>query len=230
MLQSLILAKAEDVEKSKEICVEMGTEITPERKRELQAELERIAGPVRRRIIEECLSDLNGLGPLLRGKMLGERQERYEIETDNMSKVQRYGWEMTVIDGKKKIFDPARKGTPQYEDVPRMTIEKTRVLYLVETNRDAVARIADLLKEFLGKLRGELCHASIDTIIDEKRAVEVAIAKVDRRAMTQETFTEAALLDAADYIQRPVRYPSSASGPDNDLFRQFETAKASINA
>ncbi len=227
MLQSIFLAKDEEIERSKIICQELeNQEITNQKRSELLAELERIAGPVRRRIIEEVLNDLNNLGPLLRGNLLGEREETYTVEVDNMSKVQRYGWEIAVIDGRKKIFDPARRGTPQYEDVPRMTIEKTRIIHLVETNRAAVARIAELLKAFLEKLKGELCHASIDTIINEKQAVGVAIAGADRRVMEQETFGEAQMLDA-DYIRRPPRFKPS---PDNDLFRRFDQAKASINA
>ncbi len=228
MLQNLIMAKEESVTRSKEIVAELGSAGIPAEKRNiLLAELESIAGPVRRKIIEECLNDLNNLGPLLRGTLLKAHDEKYEVEVDNRSKIERYGWELIMIDGKKMQFDPAREGERKYEPVPKMQVERSRTVYAVETNRAAVARIAELLREFLGKLKAEFQHVSIDRILDEKRKTEFEIAKVDRRQVTKENFGEADFQDA-DYIQRPARYKPNPLDQQNDLFKRFDSLKAGV--
>jgi len=219
MLENIVIAKEENVTRSKEIAGELKKSgATPE----LLAELERIAGPVRREIIAEVLNDLNNLEPLLRGNLVKTISEPYTVEVDDLQKAERYGFAVAVIGGRKVMFDPAADDDPpRYEPVPKMMIEKTRTLFVCETNRRAVAQIEELLKEFLNKLRGELCRASLDTIINEKRAVELAIAKVDRRQLTKENFSEGDFLDATYIKGRPVDRMRTV-GPDASLYAKFD--------
>lgn len=225
MLQSMKLASDESIERSRalEAFLEKA-DISDDERRDAAAELARVVAPVRQRIVDEDLNDLNGLESLLRGTVLGERQETYTVETDNLSKVSRYGWELSIQGGRKVMFDPARRGEPVYEDVPKMTVERTRTVYLVESNRAAIARIETLLRGFLKELRRGFVGAGIETLLEARRRVEAEVASVDRRTFSQETFSEAQLLDAG-YLRRPVKSPA---GPEGDLYRKFDELRNQV--
>jgi len=192
MLQSLILAKEEDIERSKEICKELeNRKIEGKRRNELLAELEGLTGKVLREINDEILHDLNNLGPLFWGKLVKTFNEGYETEIENLELPTRHGWGTTVIDGKRVMYDPLKdESEREYRPIPKIRVEKFRTVYVVESNRQQVWKIKELIETFWKRVKGELRHTSIDKILDEKRRVEYEIAKVDRGQMKKENFSE----------------------------------------
>lgn len=204
MLQTLILAKEEEITRSKEICLELeNPEITPKRRNELLAELEGLTGKVLREINTEILQDLNNLGPLFRGYLLKTFNEPYEVEIENLELPTRHGWGTTVIDGKRVMYDPLKEeGEREYKPIPKITVEKFRTVYIVESNRQQVWKIKELIEAFWKKVKGEFRHSSIDKILDEKRRVEYEIAKVDRGQLKKENFSEFEYAES-EWIKKP---------------------------
>ncbi len=229
MLGSIFLAKDEEIERSKIICQELeNQEITNQKRSELLAELERLTGRVLRIINDEILADLNNLESLLKGNFLKKSVENYEVEIENKERIDRWGFSVDIVDGVKMAYDPLAEN-PRYEKIPMMTVERSRVMYLCETNREQVLKIKEILMKFWGMVKNDFKHTSIDKILMAKRYTESQIAKIDRLLMKRETLTELDFQDS-DYIKKPARQKPNPIDQQNDLFRRYDSAKASINA
>jgi hypothetical protein len=178
MLSTINLAREEEIERSKEIVKELkDPNIANEKLNELMSELERMTGNVRRKIIDELLRDVNSLEPFFRGSLKKKLVENYEVEVENLEKVERWKWSIEVVGGRKVMFDPYAEN-PKYEEIPMMKIERSRNVFICSTNRSQVAAIEKLLVDFLERARSlEFHYTSIDKIISEKLAVEVAIER-----------------------------------------------------
>jgi hypothetical protein len=228
MLQTLIMARDEDITRSKAIVAELeDTNITNKKRSELMAELDRLTGNVRRKMIDELLHDVNNLSPFLRGNLKKRVVENYEIEIENKEKVERWKWSIEVVGGRKMMFDPYAEN-PKYEPIPMMTVERSRHVFICETNRGQVAAIKKLLMDFLSRARAtEFQYSAIDKIISEKSAAEAAISKIDRSLMAEERLSEVEFLDAT-YIKKPARPMVQPADSENDLFRRFDSLKGAV--
>jgi len=228
MLQNMLMCKEENIATSKALVAELADAgITDQRRTLLLAKLEGLTGDVLRPIVQEVLTDSNSLGALLRGNLISKRVEAYDQEVDNRAKIDRYGWEVIVIEGKKMMFDPA-KAEPKYEVIPKMVVEKIRTIYEVSTNREAIGKIEELLQAFLVRVRGEFKRASIDVILEAKRLAELEISKIDRSVLTKSTMNEADFTNSA-YIKKPFdRYKQNPISQDADLFRRFDSFKGAV--
>jgi hypothetical protein len=217
--------KDENIETSKALKAELERTTDGKQCGLLKEKLEYCTGPVCRAFIQECLTDINSLPELLRGNLVSKKIETYDVEVDNRAKLDRYGYEMIVIDGKKKQFNPALSD-PVYEDIPKMVIERSRTVYTVNTNREAIMEIEKLLQGFLARVRGEFKHESLDFILEQKRLTELELSKIDRTQLTRSTMSEAEFQEAT-YIKRPDdRYRNVA--PDDALFSKFDALKAAL--
>ena len=189
MLQQINLATEEEIQKSNEVCKELeDSGIANVKRNELLAELDRLTGKVLRKINNEILEDLNNLEPLFSGRRVKKIDEPYQVEVDNLEKVNTWGWQVEVVNGEKMMFDPYAEN-PKYEKIPEMKVEKLRTIYACETNREQVFKIKELIMNFWEKCKNEFKHISIDRILDEKRKVELKIASVDRSIMKKENLT-----------------------------------------
>jgi len=227
MIANITQVKEEKIHRSKEVVAELKKAgITAERRKELEMQLESLTGDVLFPMRQEILEDINSLDKLLRGNFISKREETYFVEVDNMAQIERYGWELTIVNGKKMIYDPAKDPDQRkMEPVPKMTIEKMRTLYDVSTNKDAIRKIEELLQAFLERVRTEFKHTPIDEILEQKRLCELEISKIDRSVMTKETMGEADFLDASWLKNRPIDR-LNAVGPDAALFAKFDSLKA----
>ena len=229
MLQSLILAREEDIERSKIICKELEDhKITTENRNNLMVELDRLTGKVLRKINDEILQDLNNLGPLLRGNFIKKVNETYSAEIENKEKIERWGWVVEYVNGEKRMYDPTvDESERKFEKIPRVNVERSRVVYLCETNREQVFKIKEILMNFWAKVKGEFKNISIDKILEEKRSTEMEISKVDRSLMKRENLSEVDFLDA-DFIQKPLRGQVRPKDQDSELFYNFEQMQKQV--
>lgn len=226
MIATLNVATPEVIERSKIICNELeNPNITGKNRNELLTELETLTGKVLRRINEEILADLNNLAPLFRGHLLKRVNEPFEIEIENKEKIERWGWVLEMVNGEKRMYDPTKDETErEYKAIPKIKVERSRVVYICETNREQVWKIEELIKDFWEKCKTEYRQIPIDKILDAKRDVEYKIAKVDLSEMKKENLTEVEFLDA-DYIKKRTVHNTQAKDPDTDLFKKFDHLK-----
>lgn len=231
MLQALFLAKQEEIERSKEVMKELQDPgITPERRSGLTNELDRLTGKVLSKINNEVIQDLNNLDPLLFGRLLKTFDESYDVQVENRNQIERWGWAVEIVDGKKMIYDPhdPRRDDEgfqvKYEPIPMMMVEKIRTVHVCETNREAVLKIKKLIEDFRARCKGEFPRVSIDVILDEKRKVEYEISQINRDELKKENFTQAEL-EGSQYIRRPVHENRPIPETADDLFRRFDALK-----
>lgn len=228
MLTTLVLAKDEEITRSRIICAELAdTNLANKRRSELRAELERLTGNVRRRVIDELIRDVNNLSPFLRGNLKKRVVEHYEVTVENLEKINVWKWSVEMVNGVKMMFDGFSE-SPKYEAIPLMQVERSRFIYVCETNRGQVAAIEKLLTSFLERARSsEFQYTSIDKIISERSAVEAAISNIDRSLLKEEKLSEIEFLDAT-YISRPARPVVQPADSENNLFYRFDQAKKSL--
>ena len=229
MLQTLNLAREEEIQRSKIICQELEKSEITKNRNELLAELDRHTAGVLRKINNEILADLNDLGPLLRGYFIKKINETYEIEIENREKIDRWKWSVEVVDGRKMMFDPLAEN-PKYEPIPLMMVQRSRTIYLCSTNRGQVAAIEKLLKDFWARVKSEeFKHTSIDKIITAKLAVENAISKIDRSLMAEERLSEIEYIDS-EFIKKSSRGQARPKDQDSELFYNFEQMQKQVPA
>lgn len=231
MLENVNLATDEEVERSKAIAEKLEDPKTaPKEKSEAILELETVNGKVRRAFIEETLRDLNeGVGRLLRGTLIKEGRETVETKIRNKAPMERYGWVETSVNGEPRMFDPSKpEEEREFREIPMTTVEKTKRVFICETNREKVGEIENILNDFLKKCRTDFKQLPIDKILEAKKETESAIGKVDRTKMVRETFSESDFMDAT-YIKKQRPQPK-VQNSDADLFRKFASTEAAASA
>ena len=232
MLQAISLCKPEDIERSKQLVIELASsKIIPQKREEFLAELERLTSRVLNKIITEILGDLNNnLAPLYRGHFLKSFNEKFKVEVENCNDIERWGWVVEIVNGEKKIYDPrVDEDQRKYKTIPKMTVEKVRTVYVVESNRQQIWKIQKLIEDLWKKCKSEFHNVSIDKILEAKRQTEIEISQVDRTKMTKENFNETEFSDC-EFIRKPIITQHSILGhnTDADLFKRFDNLKGNL--